>query len=174
MRMILKTVKIIILVLLLALLVLNLYSIFAQVVLKQDYTKIFGYTRLVIISGSMSPAIEVGDLIIVKEYDLYELNDIIAFRSGSSIVTHRIIGFEGKNASTKGDFNNVADKDPVEFENIIGKVVSRIPKAGYIILFLRSPAGIMILTLVVIALAALPFVFGKHERKNNEEEGNSH
>ncbi|MDD4493245.1 MAG: signal peptidase I [Eubacteriales bacterium] len=174
MRKILKVFNIIILVVLIALLVMNLYSIFTQVVLKEDLPKIFGYSRLVIISGSMSPAIEAGDLIMVKEYDSYAVNDVIAFRSGNSIITHRIIGFEDDKAVTKGDFNNVADKDPVDRENIVGKVVYLIPKVGNVILFLRSPLGVMILTSVIVGMTALPYIFGKHKGEDdNEEKGNS-
>jgi signal peptidase len=163
MRKLLKLFRLIVLIVLTVLLILNLYSVFSRIVLKQDLPKVFGYTRLVIISGSMEPAIEAGDMIIVKECGTYEVNDIISFRSGSSIVTHRIIGFKGNKAITKGDFNNAVDIDPVEPDDIIGKVVYTLPKVGNIVLFLRSPEGILVLMLALLSIAMLPLVLGKNK-----------
>ena len=145
----------------------NLYNIFSQVVLKNDLPKVLGYSRVAIISGSMSPTIETGDLIIIKEADSYQINDIVTFRSGSSLVTHRIIALDDGKAITKGDFNNVADKAPVEMSDIVGKFITRIPHAGDAVLFLRSPLGILIIIVFAIVLIELPYLFSK--RSNNQE-----
>ncbi len=164
----LKTIRALFLIILIAVLLLNLYTIFSQLVLKNDPPMIFGYSRVAIISGSMSPAIEVGDLIIIGEADSYQINDIVTFRSGSSLVTHRIIALDNGKAITKGDFNNVADKNPVEMSDIVGKVITRIPHAGDSVLFLRSPLGLLIIIVSAIVLIELPYLFGK---RSNDQKG---
>lgn len=164
----LKIIRALFLIILIAVLLLNLYTIFSQLVLKNDPPMIFGYSRVAIISGSMSPAIEVGDLIIIKDADSYQINDIVTFRSGSSLVTHRIIALDGGKAITKGDFNNVADKAPIEISDIVGKFIARIPHAGDAVLFLRSPLGVLVIIVFAIVLIELPYLYSK---RNNNKKG---
>jgi hypothetical protein len=42
---------------------------------------------------------------------------------------------------TKGDYNPVADNDTAKFENVIGKVVFRLPQLGRIQFFLATKMG---------------------------------
>ena len=51
-------IKIIVVFILCAVLAANLYLIFAKAGGKNDLPKIFGYAQLIVISGSMQPAIE--------------------------------------------------------------------------------------------------------------------
>jgi len=154
--------KIVILVVLILLLVFNLFIIAAQVILKDDMPKVFGYARVIVVSGSMSPAVEIGDMLIIREADKYITDDIITFRSGESYVTHRIIGFdEDGRAITKGDFNNVRDASPVSFKDIEGKYVLRIPKFGNVLLFLKTPFGMLIMVITAILLIEVPHISGR-------------
>lgn len=112
-----------------------------------------------VLTGSMSPAIEPGDLIIAKTADTDSLRegDIITFRaSGSTLVTHRIIGTNPDGSFiTKGDANNVEDLDLyANSQNIIGKYVLRIPKGGYIAKFIQSPIGMILFILIPVGVLA--------------------
>lgn len=98
----------------------------------------------VIISGSMRPAIEVGDMIILKKIKPEEVKvgDVIQFwRDEKTQVTHRVLEVVKDSSTpyfiTKGDANNVVD-NPVPFQNVRGKVVARIPKAGWASLALKA------------------------------------
>ena len=105
-----------------------------------------------ILTQSMYPKIEAGDIIITYKNDdnVYNVGDIITFVSSSSAsngitITHRVIEVSTLNGEyyyrTKGDNNNTADSTPVKANNVIGRVVFRIPKAGYIQQFLVSRTG---------------------------------
>lgn len=145
--------KIVILVIMILLLIFNLFIVAAQVIFKDDLPKVFGFARVIVISGSMSPAVEIGDLLIIREADEYITGDIITFKSNSSYITHRIIGFDDESrAITKGDFNNVKDAAPVELKDIEGKIVLRIPKFGNVLRFLKTPLGMIITVFAVILL----------------------
>lgn len=119
-------------------------------------------------TGSMEPAIKVGDLIFVKEEKEYSQGDVITFRSGSGnsqrIVTHRIANVnEDKTYTTKGDANSGADVDRVSKENIIGKYFFRIPIIGYPINFSKTPLGFL-------GLIAVPAIVIGYEEVNNIRE----
>lgn len=107
---------------------------------------VFSYFPNVIISGSMSPHIEVGDIVIVQRVPLEEVQagDIIQFREAGERVNHRVIDIQEDERGaplfmTQGDANPNPDSDPVEAEQFVGKVVQVIPKAGWITIWMRSP-----------------------------------
>ena len=60
-------------------------------ILHRDYVNIFGYTYFVVVSGSMSGEIEVNDIVIVDITKKVKVDDIVAFKSDKSIVTHRLV-----------------------------------------------------------------------------------
>lgn len=110
----------------------------------------FGIGASVVLSGSMSPALEVNDLIIVQEKDEYEVGDIVVFQSGDSLIVHRIVAKEDNMITTQGDANNVAD-DPVNINVVKGTVVSRIPSFGAVVNVLKFPAvGVLLLIGAVV------------------------
>jgi len=58
--------------------------------------------------------------------------------------------------TTKGDFNNAQDFQPVPNERILGKVVLVVPGLGQAILFLRTPAGMTAILLLGLLLLLVP------------------
>jgi len=68
---------------------------FVQVkVLNKAYANIFGYTFFEVATGSMSPTINAGDVIIVKLTDDVKKDDIIVCKDNNSFVTHRLISIQ--------------------------------------------------------------------------------
>lgn len=114
----------------------------------------------VVLTGSMSPAIEAGDVVIVDEADpgTVETGDVITFVRGSSEtpVTHRVVDVEGdgndRNFETKGDANEDVDANPVPPENVLGTVLITIPYIGYVIQAANSQTGFILLVAVPIGL----------------------
>jgi len=143
------------LVFLVMILLINLYIIAAQLLFKKDLPKVAGFAQILVISGSMQPAIMAGDLLIIQEQKEYEEQDIVTYRSNGGLITHRIIEIEKGQAIMQGDANNVAD-DPVPVESIEGEAFLRIPQAGNFILFLKTPMGILLL---ILALSAIYIFF---------------
>jgi len=99
----------------------------------------------VIVTGSMEPLIKPGDIVLVQKMpgEEAQLGDIIQyFHLEEEIhITHRVIGIEEtdkKRLQTKGDNNPSADSDPVLLEQVKGKIIATIPKAGWLTLLLKS------------------------------------
>lgn len=96
-------------------------------------------------SDSMAPAIDQGSLTIVKRFSTYNIGDAISYYDNSNgpeeIVTHRIRAIGGNVYTTKGDANEVQDRELVKPRLIIGKVIFTIPYLGYLISFAKSPIG---------------------------------
>lgn len=88
----------------------------------KEYVDIFGYSIFSTETASMSPTIEIGDIVIVKIGENVQEKDIITYRDDNSFITHRIIKIDGESIIAKGDNNNTQDK-PITKDAILGKVV---------------------------------------------------
>lgn len=130
------------------------------------------FKSYVILSDSMKPAMDPGDVIFIKKINVDNLKagDIITFQKEEFIATHRIIKFEDKSIITQGDNNNLAD-DPLTKENVIGKYMFKVPKIGYFYSFVWSPIGIIVIStiIVIIIIYEIYFVDDKKEKKNNKK-----
>lgn len=139
------------------LLLTNIYLIAARVLVKDRLPKVFGFALLTVVSGSMQPAIDIGDLIVIRQQSEYEVDDIVTYNNGRSLVTHRLISIEGSSGNVKGDANNVADGS-IPLSSIEGKVVWRIPRIGDVMLLARTPAGTLVIIAGVILLIRSVFM----------------
>lgn len=85
-------------------------------------------------TGSMTPTIKPGDLIFVQPKKIYNIGNIVAYKNArvKGITTHRIIAANKNNYITKGDANINPDQNSITKQQIIGKVVLRLPLFGYI------------------------------------------
>ena len=124
---------------------------------------LLGYMPMSVESDSMSPTFKKGDLIFVKQVDLYDLkkDDVITFYTiieGMRVKnTHRIVEIEDDNGiksfTTKGDNNPVADEIKVSSSDIIGRWTgSKIVGGGNALNFLRSKTGFFICIVIPMAL----------------------
>ena len=150
---------------------------------------IFNHSLLSILTQSMEPDYKPGDLVVVKKVDVKELKvgDIISFYSTASDIegkpnTHRIIKIEKINGepvfTTKGDNNEIPDADGVKAENIIGKVVMKIPVLGKAVRFLQTTKAayflvIMLPILVIFIFEVRNVVVKYREVKLDDENENS-
>lgn len=123
----------------------------------------FGNKALIVKSGSMSPVIKTGDLVVVNFQNtvrspqtlpipLYKEGDLIAFKdqkNPSIVVTHRIVGKVVKNAKifyqTKGDANNTKDIDLIPQESVLGKSIIVVPSLGKVFAAAKSKNGFLLL-----------------------------
>lgn len=123
---------------------------------KKEGNGLFGYKFFIVLSDSMKPDFQSGDIIISKaDIDTgLGKNDIITFSSidpasYGEIITHRIVGnteHEFKPAFiTQGSNVDEPDQYPVPEDKVIGRYLFAIPKAGYLFQFLKSPMGYILL-----------------------------
>lgn len=106
---------------------------------------IFGGQVYCVVSGSMEPEIPVGSAVFVQKTAPEELKEgeVIAFQSGESVITHRIVAnhkVEGE-LSTKGDANAQEDVNRVPYQAVQGKVAFHVPMLGDFLKVLTSTAG---------------------------------
>lgn len=99
----------------------------------------FHMKAYVVASSSMEPAISAGSVVYVSQYkagEAVQTGDIVSFRSGGALVTHRVVSVDTEHGlvTTRGDANQVCDSAPLSLEAIEGKVRFHIPGIGYLLL----------------------------------------
>ena len=121
------------------------YIVFISIVIIFSINIFSSFRSFTNKSDSMNPVINRGNITIVKSFPQYEIGQVIAYYSQidgqEEIVTHRIEDIGGNVYTTKGDANEVADRELVKPRLVIGKVIYIIPWLGYLITFVKSLVG---------------------------------
>lgn len=148
---------------------------------SEDVPSVAGTFPLIVLTDSMYPQIQSGDLIICHTADAEDISegDVIAFfdpaGSGTTVVTHRVTQVLREEGSlsfqTKGDNNNVEDNLPVPAKNLVGVYRTRIPGVGNIALFMQSTTGLIVCVLLPILLMVIydtirRRVYEKHKKED--------
>lgn len=143
---------------------------------KDEVPSVFGYKPFIVLSGSMETEIKKGDLIIVEVTDpaTLEVDDVIAFRDAQeTVTTHRIIEIVEKDGETyfitKGDNNDSQDQNLVEFDDVEGIYVTRIPGVGNMLNSLAQPTTIVIVVLGVTVIFGIAFVISNKKQRDEEQ-----
>lgn len=181
---VLTIIGIVLCIILVPILIINLTLIAKSFLNKDEVPSIAGTMPLIVLTDSMYPEIESGDLIICKtiEAEDVKLKDVISFfdpaGNGTSIVTHRVIEIVEEEGTlsfrTQGDNNNTEDKALVPAENLVGIYKSRIPGAGHIAMFMQSTAGLIIcVVLPIILLVAYDLIRRRIYEKNKKNDNDA-
>ena len=149
-------------VILIPILIVNCTMIVKGLIRSDKVPTFGGYAPLIILTDSMYPAIQSGDLIIVKTVDAGSVQpgDVIAFfdpdGSGVSVVTHRVVELVTEDGGlffrTQGDANNAEDPSPVPESSLVGLYQTKIVGAGDVAMFLQSTPGLIVCVAVPMAL----------------------
>lgn len=128
------------------------------------------FKSYVIVSNSMQPTIDPGDVIFIKKSDVntLEVGDIVTFQKDGFIATHRITEVQDDKVITQGDNNNLKD-DPLDKSNILGEYMFRVPKVGYFYSFVGSPIGIIVLTTIIAIIIIYEFCFVDNKKKDEKD-----
>lgn len=115
----------------------------------------------VVVSGSMDGEdtgydignIPVESLIVVQELDEDEIaaslpGDVLAYRSGSAVVAHRVISVdtEDRTVTVRGDMNTTSET--VSFDIVAGKVVAVHPWIGKLMVLMTNRTAYIVAELV--------------------------
>jgi signal peptidase len=126
-----------------------------------DY-QAFGHPVMTMLSGSMSPVIPTGDLVIddkltTAQAQNLHVGQIISFRIAANspvVITHRIVKVERLDGSvayvTKGDANSSIDTPARPWSNVIGVVAHSVPQGGYFLDDVHTPLFMVVFLLVVM------------------------
>ncbi len=150
-------------------LIFNIYNFIEIKILKKDLVTIGGKSILEVVSGSMEPEINIGDLIIIDTLDKdYHEKDIVTFYdTEDTFVTHRIVSINEDEIITKGDSNNSED-GVITKDKIVGKYKFKIKGLGKIIAVIKKPIT-MILILIVGILVCIFFSLDNQGNVINDE-----
>ncbi|MBR5322505.1 MAG: signal peptidase I [Clostridia bacterium] len=141
-------------------------------------SRLLGFKCYTVISGSMKPEYNVGDLLYVKDVDVntIKVGDPITFILNEDLVvaTHRVVRIDAENQRfyTKGDANEIEDSEPVHFNNVIGVPQFSIPKLGYVSDFVQNPPGMYItigIGIILILIVFVPDMIGKKKKEDDPE-----
>ena len=114
---------------------------------------IFGFKPAVIVSGSMEPTLNVGDVVIISESGVegVKVGDIVGYVSKEGLIVHRVVGYNYINNEKflilKGDANEEPDAEPVHPQQVLGKYMFKLPNVGWVAIYLKKIPQLMFLTL---------------------------
>lgn len=168
-------------IILIPVLLINITLIVKSFINKDEVPSIGGTLPLIVLTDSMQPEIDSGDLIICNtaEAEEIQVDDIISFfdpaGNGTSIVTHRVIEIlhedDGLYFRTRGDNNNTEDKELVPAENLVGIYKTRIAGAGHVAMFMQSTPGLIVcVVLPVVLLIGYDLIRRRIYEKNKKED----
>jgi signal peptidase len=109
-----------------------------------------GRHSLAVLSGSMTPTLRVGDLVIDRQERAAGLRpgDIATFRDPdkpSRLLTHRVVRMRIRRGVayvvTKGDANTGVERWSAPVDGSVGVVELRIPKLGYAVVYIGGRYG---------------------------------
>lgn len=154
-----------------------LCAVIVLALLALTVARFAGLQPFTVLTGSMSPEIEAGSVILVKSQDPHalQIRDVITFMAGpDTVVTHRITAVvpDSEDPSilrfrTRGDANPVDDMYLAHENNVIGTPVLTIPWLGYVVNFVSQPPGIYLAigaVALMLILLYLPDLMGKEEK----------
>lgn len=128
-------------------LVIVLYAVLGNVsALNNGFYNIIHFRNYVVLTGSMEPSISPGDYVTILKVNKDNLKegDVITYTRDNAAVTHKIVSIDGDTVITQGTANNIAD-DPITKSDIVGKYLFKVPKVGYIMKFMSSLSGLILI-----------------------------
>ena len=142
--------------------------------------KLMGGMSLTVLSGSMRPSIQPGDVVVTRGIEAdqvvnLKVGDVITFLpfpDDPTMVTHRIVGVAvsgsgGVSYVTQGDNNNhVDDWGPVGAEQIRGQVVYKVPLVGWVREWVGSNAQWAIFAVAALLIGYGVISFGRSFKKS--------
>ena len=154
---------IILCIVLIPILVINLTLIAKSYINPDEVPSVGGTMPLIVLTDSMYPVIESGDLIICQTVDAQDVKvgDVIAFfdpaGNGTSIVTHRVLEVTEQDGQlawkTKGDNNNTEDRLLVTADKLVSRYDGvRLAGCGNVALFMQTTPGLIICVVLPILL----------------------
>ena len=135
-----------------------------------------GHGVFAVRSGSMNPALEVGDLVVTRLVDPSEIEpgDVITIAAGDrAVVTHRVVAVQatddGPVFTTRGDANATPDPVAAKAEQLHGRVDWRMPLLGYVLAMIAMPAGIVALVSIAAALLTAAWLLDEDDEPLDSE-----
>jgi len=112
-----------------------------------------GWRAYVVHTGSMTPNIPSGDLVIDRPPGPVHVGEVITFaKAPGQYVTHRVASITQDGIRTKGDANPSDDFGFVTQSQVVGRVYAAIPYAGFVAVFCSHPEGVIGVVLLMCSI----------------------
>ena len=142
------------------LLLINVTLIVKSYTNPNEVPDFLGYKPFIVLSGSMEPAIQTGDLVFIHKTETEKLRvgDVICYLDSGAAVPHRIIAVtDGEDGLpryiTKGDANDAEDHLSVAADQIQGIWKGgRISGLGNALLFMQTTTGMLLFSVLPLRL----------------------
>ena len=133
---------------------------------------------LIVISGSMEPGIDTGDLLIDRWVPTAELEvgDVVSLPSSvtDKVVTHRIVSITSAGDTweirMKGDANPEEDVEPYIVGDTVLQPALRVPGGGTVVSKLMDPSVALPILLALIALLGLSLLDEPQRQRSRDDE----
>ncbi len=145
--------------------ILNMILIIRSYTDPDHLPMVFGFSPVIVMSGSMNPEFYTGDMILLQKTDpdTLEVGDVVCyFAEGDkeAAVTHRIVEIQNQDGQRvfimRGDANSSEDRIGVTPDMIQGKYTGVcFVGVGNIAVFLQSPMGMIICIVCPLVLFVL-------------------
>lgn len=132
-----------------------------------------GDRTFVVRSGSMTPVIDTGDVVAVTPIAPADarIGDIVTFDNHGRLTSHRVRSKVRSGGSfaftTQGDANTGQEHWKVPASGRIGRVAYRIPRLGFVVVRIQSPAGrlgLIVLPALLLGAAVLRRIWRSEPR----------
>jgi signal peptidase len=142
---------------------------------------LFGLKPMTVLTGSMRPTIQPGDMVVDKPVPANQIRvgDIVTYQDpdGSRTITHRVRSVsisDGKaHVVTKGDANTTVEKWQIPATGKVGRVEYTVPKIGYPVTWSHTRNGRLALVSIpalILAIWALLKIWRSDGRREPEAE----
>jgi len=139
---------------------------------------LLGREFMLVTSGSMSPALSAGDIVVVRigreSGAQVDIGEVITFRraAGGTAVTHRVVAVRSDRMGrvsyvTKGDANAGSDLTAVTAGEVVGRVESVLP-TGHLLAAMTEPRTAVPVVLAVVLLETALIVRPRHSAETND------
>ena len=151
-----KILRVLFIPLVLIIIILVIDIVYQKYIQKSSSISILGYKVYTVLTGSMEPKYNIGDVIIektIEEKDI-KVGTVVTYKiKKNKTITHRVVEIVEEEGKTlyrlKGDNNNSPDKDLVNFNQIQGTILFKIDKIGIIIAKFSSGIGMVIIVVLI-------------------------
>ena len=146
---------------------------------------LLGYQAYTVVTGSMTPKIEVGDIIVIEKVDPASLKkgDVVTYEGSKGdlkglVLTHRIVDIKKDEEDnkyhfiTKGDANDTEDPEITE-DNIRGKMIYKSVLFSFVSKLMLRPGffyGLFVIISIYFIYQVLSMILSKDD-DDDEEEG---
>lgn len=146
---------------------------------KGEEIDLLGYKVYYVLTDSMTPSLEVGDVILSKDSEGVEVGDVVTYVAISGIiegelVTHKVIEVYEENGTTmvvtQGTKTGATPDEPIEASAILGTMVCEMHVIGWLFGIIQEPIGFVLVIALPIILTIIYCIYDYMKQRQKQQE----